>query len=496
MENGPMSTPAPGDELLNYAVHRAARIIALRLLARVGDARTRLDDREDNEALHDFRVAVRRLRSWIRAFQPWLEESVTRRQRRRLRALARTTNAARDVEVHATWLAARYASLAPRQRVGARWLQQQLTAEVDSPDNAGSRAAVSERFERVFEPLRDSLSHYTLRVSVDGGPDEPRFAPVLAALLRQHAEALRALLNSLAGPSEADLVHRARIAGKRLRYLLEPIARIADGAAPLIGRLKSMQDALGDVNDANLLARRLAAALERSAAEQARALTHSVLEAEDEGAALRRARGRDARPGLLALARLVRRDAEEAFGRVRDSWLNGTSDAFFDDVDSVAAMLDQRFREGRELERKYLLSGVPPQMRDAPAVHIEQGYLPGRRLVERLRYSRGGDGERWVRNVKSGVGLSRLEVEEETSREVFGQLWPLTEGRRLTKRRYAIVEDTYVWEIDEFTDRDLVLAEVELPTEDAVPAMPAWLAGHVVREVTDEPEFSNERLAR
>ncbi|MBR9990099.1 MAG: CHAD domain-containing protein, partial [Gemmatimonadetes bacterium] len=404
--------------------------------------------------------------------------------------------AARDVEVHAAWLTARYPSLTARQRVGARWLQQRLAAKVDSPENGEVLPAVSEPFERVFEPLRDSLSHYTLRVNVDSGPDEPRFAAVLAALLRRHADALRARLDSVSGPSEADQAHRARIAGKRLRYLLEPVARIADGAAPLLERLTWLQDALGEVNDANLLARQLNAALEDSAAEQARAMRICVLEAEDESAALRRVRGRDPRPGLLALARLVRRDAEVAFGRVRAGWLDGNGDGFFADVETVAAQLDEHSRAGREIERRYLLSGVPPQVGGAPVVEIEQGYLPGRRLVERLRHSRSNGQERWVRNVKGGAGLTRLELEEDTTRELFDRLWPLTEGRRLTKRRYTVVDGAYTWEIDEFTNLDLVLAEVELPTEDAVAGMPAWLVEHLVREVTGEPEFSNARLAR
>ncbi|MBR9989605.1 MAG: CHAD domain-containing protein, partial [Gemmatimonadetes bacterium] len=190
-----MPTPAPGGDLLDHAAQRAARLVALRLLDRVGAARTRLDDPNDQEALHDFRVAVRRLRSWIRAFKPWLEESVAKRQRRLLRGLARSTNAARDVEVHAAWLTARYPSLTARQRVGARWLQQRLAAKVDSPENGEVLPTVSEPFERVFEPLGDSLSHYTLRVNVDSGPDDPRFAAVLAALLRRHADALRARLD-------------------------------------------------------------------------------------------------------------------------------------------------------------------------------------------------------------------------------------------------------------------------------------------------------------
>ncbi len=53
-----------------------------------------------------------------------------------------------------------------------------------------------------------------------------------------------------------------------------------------------------------------------------------------------------------------------------------------------------------------------------------------------------------------------------------------------------------MWEIDEFTDRELVLAEVELPAPDMVPEPPEWLGPYVVRDVTDEPEYLNANLAR
>jgi CYTH domain-containing protein len=52
------------------------------------------------------------------------------------------------------------------------------------------------------------------------------------------------------------------------------------------------------------------------------------------------------------------------------------------------------------------------------------------------------------------------------------------------------------WEIDEFLDRDLVLAEVELsPGEPTDVELPAWLRPHVEREVTGDEAYSNFKLA-
>jgi adenylate cyclase len=150
-----------------------------------------------------------------------------------------------------------------------------------------------------------------------------------------------------------------------------------------------------------------------------------------------------------------------------------------------------------EIERKYLLTALPAHLAGlAPSV-LEQGYLPGERLVERVRRVQSSDGvERFYRTVKDGTGVARLEIEEECDAALFGALWPLTVGRRVAKERYAVPDGGLVWEIDRFTDRDLVLCEVELPDTAVQPALPEWLAPYVVREVTGEPDFVNSNLAR
>lgn len=129
-------------------------------------------------------------------------------------------------------------------------------------------------------------------------------------------------------------------------------------------------------------------------------------------------------------------------------------------------------------------------------MEIEQGYVPGQKIHERLRRVRREGTETFRRTIKLGKGRARIEVEEDMERGFFERMWPLTEGHRVRKRRYAIPSDLHVWEIDEFLDRELVLAEIELPHEDDSFAIPPWLAPYVIREVTDEPAYLNLNLAR
>jgi len=149
-----------------------------------------------------------------------------------------------------------------------------------------------------------------------------------------------------------------------------------------------------------------------------------------------------------------------------------------------------------EIERKYLLRAVPALPPDAVRLVMEQGYLPGRVITERLRRTADGDVVRHHRTVKGGRGIARIELEEECDAALFAALWPLTVGRRLTKVRYRVPHGALVWEIDVFTDRELVLAEVELPAVDAAVAIPAWLTPVLDREVTGESAYVNAALAR
>jgi CYTH domain-containing protein len=131
-----------------------------------------------------------------------------------------------------------------------------------------------------------------------------------------------------------------------------------------------------------------------------------------------------------------------------------------------------------------------------PNEEIEQGWLPGKELMERLRHVRSQDGDAWYRTVKSGQGIERIEIEEATTPDLFGALWPLTEGCRVRKRRYLVPDGMAVWEVDQFLDRELVLAEIELPAAEARVEIPGWLAEYLEREVTAEPEYVNRALAR
>lgn len=147
---------------------------------------------------------------------------------------------------------------------------------------------------------------------------------------------------------------------------------------------------------------------------------------------------------------------------------------------------------GMEIERKFLLGGVPPTMRFARREPIRQGYLALDGDTEvRVRITP----KRAVLTIKSGRGGVRTEEELTLDSRQGEALWALTEGRRVQKaRRRVRVGDTVV-EVDEYSGAldGLVVAEVEFADEEASRAFqpPSWFE----REVTDDWRYANRSLA-
>lgn len=456
------------EDLLDRPAAEAARLLVLARSARLREAMAACEAGGE-EALHDLRVELRRVRSALRSWAPWLEGSVRPRHRRRLSRLQRATGEARDAEVGAAQVRDLCGELDTPGREAAQWLAGHLEAR--------ARHALRGLQREVLRPLARQLARLERRLStypvaVAPGPvARERFAPVLAAQLRAHGAALTAALAAVEGAHDAAGAHAARIEGKRLRYLLEPLVGRLPAAAAALAELKRVQDALGALQDAVALEAQVMAA---------------------------RAQGDPAHGE--ALAALAQRVAQQRLAQAQGllgAWREGPGGlALAAAVEALAAQALATSHAGVEVERKYLLRALPPLPPGTPSVEVEQGYLPGEVLQERLRrVRRGGAVECW-RTVKLGRGVARVEVEEACSEALFERLWPLTEGCRVRKRRHVVAAGDRCWELDEFLDRDLVLAEIELASADEPVELPAWLAPYVVREVTDEDAYVNRRLAR
>jgi adenylate cyclase len=146
-----------------------------------------------------------------------------------------------------------------------------------------------------------------------------------------------------------------------------------------------------------------------------------------------------------------------------------------------------------EIERKFLIDEAP-DLSECESVHIDQGYLA---LADaggaEVRLRRKGDD--LLLTIKGGTGEVRVEEELELDPETFESLWPLTEGRRVSKTRHLIPLGEVTVELDLYEGAldGLATAEVEFEsTEEADRFEPTdWLG----EEVTGDERYLNERLA-
>jgi adenylate cyclase len=146
---------------------------------------------------------------------------------------------------------------------------------------------------------------------------------------------------------------------------------------------------------------------------------------------------------------------------------------------------------GIEIERKFLVRGDAWRAEGTPS-RIVQGYLtrdPGRSV--RIR-TRGDRGYITVKGSTQGAGRAEFEYEIPLAdaRQMLDELClkPL-----IDKTRYRIRRGELTWEVDEFhaPRSGLVLAEVEIPSEDHAVELPPWIE----REVTGDTRYYNQNMS-
>ncbi|MBN2309284.1 MAG: CYTH domain-containing protein [Candidatus Hydrogenedentes bacterium] len=148
---------------------------------------------------------------------------------------------------------------------------------------------------------------------------------------------------------------------------------------------------------------------------------------------------------------------------------------------------------GREIERKFLVSGESWRDAAGPGVSIRQGYLAfGPPTAVRVRIA----GDKANLNIKTATTeVSRAEYEYpiplEDAEEIFGTLCA---HHLVEKTRFRVDYHGMTWEVDVFAgvNQGLIVAELELESESQPFDAPPWLGP----EVSHEPRYLNTHLSR
>tara|TARA_B110000459_G_scaffold163313_1_gene180061 strand:- start:528 stop:998 length:471 start_codon:yes stop_codon:yes gene_type:complete len=147
-----------------------------------------------------------------------------------------------------------------------------------------------------------------------------------------------------------------------------------------------------------------------------------------------------------------------------------------------------------EIERKFLITSNSYREQASTKAVLTQGYLsssPERtvriRLIDQTGYIT-------VKGKSNESGLSRFEWEKEISKPEAEALLELCEETVISKTRFKVRIEDHLFEVDEFDgpNKGLVIAEVELGSENEVFSKPNWLGD----EVTDDKKYYNSNLSQ
>jgi CYTH domain-containing protein len=148
---------------------------------------------------------------------------------------------------------------------------------------------------------------------------------------------------------------------------------------------------------------------------------------------------------------------------------------------------------GIEIERKFLVNKEKwSQVTKEKKSLYRQGYIvsdPGKTIRVRLT-----DNDAFLTIKGLTVGISRHEFEYSIPANEARQLLDGFCDAVVSKIRNFITHDNKLWEVDEFLgdNEGLIVAEIELESEEESFSLPEWLSV----EVTSEKKYSNSNLAK
>jgi CHAD domain-containing protein len=229
------------------AIERAARLSLSARLKTVDEAwKEALDEPRDPDRIHRVRVATRRAGAALRVFDDLVSRNSTKQLNKLLRKLRRAAGDARDEDVFAQRLREWAKTRGHDEQPGLDWL-----AGAEAGKRSVTRLAICET-----DRLRDGWLKLMKQI-------RPRPKTSGETLADRAAEQIPRRLTTFHSAASADidrpeLLHRLRIAGKRLRYSLELLGPGLPAADQMSLSVQTAQDILGEAHDARTIADRLA----------------------------------------------------------------------------------------------------------------------------------------------------------------------------------------------------------------------------------------------
>lgn len=206
----------------------------------------------DTEFLHDFRVALRKLRSVMGQIKGVFPESLTTLWKNQIGDICRITNALRDYDVYIL-SRQRLENMLPEElRAGLEAFFTELKTERHKEAQRVADFLQSESYKTTITSLQDAWGSAHL---IESMPNSARPIREMAAeRIRKRFQRIRKTSRSITPETPDSVIHSIRIDCKKMRYLLECFGHLlpAEAVDPLGKQLARLQNRLGRYNDTSL----------------------------------------------------------------------------------------------------------------------------------------------------------------------------------------------------------------------------------------------------
>jgi CHAD domain-containing protein len=277
---GASAAPVPPPMSVDDPMSEAGRKLMLLQFQRMCHEEAGTRAGEDPEALHDMRVATRRLRAAYLLFAPYFDEKALGRFNKRLRRTGRLLGEVRDLDV----LLGKVERYLEKQNENAALSLAPLLDAWRKKRDKDRERLIKYLDTKGYQEFRDDFAAFLTTPGAGAlalPPDQPvayQVRHVAPRLLLGRYEDVRAY-EPLFPNAPLTTYHQLRIACKKLRYALEFFRDVlGDGAGALIKKVTAMQDLLGDLQDATVAEELIAAFLADQVAVHASARHQAPLD--------------------------------------------------------------------------------------------------------------------------------------------------------------------------------------------------------------------------
>lgn len=167
---------------------------------------------------------------------------------------------------------------------------------------------------------------------------------------------------------------------------------------------------------------------------------------------------------------------------IKEGELEYVTEALFELYEHVDALKEDVLANGKQIKQGYMPIKIGENIADILGLDVE--FEP---KEARLRDKAG----KYFFTMKGEGGLVRNEIEYEIDQSMFNDYWNHTKGNRVEKFRLKRPYQGFEIEIDVYTDRDLIVAEIEVPTTEDAFSLIA-----IGKDITEDKRYKNKNLAK